>query len=106
MAIVRELGVRSPFITMKCNRNWPEITAALGLNDDVQNRPHLVSRVFNMKLEALLHYLHHRGIFAGFFGRVDTIEFHERGRDAQILITVASEYRSRTSARHLKSYGP
>lgn len=38
---------------LTCNPSWPEIKEHLLLNDELQNRPDLVSRVFRAKVEEL-----------------------------------------------------
>jgi hypothetical protein len=54
MALVRKFGKPDLFITMTCNSNWPEILHELRPGEEINDRPHLTSRVFNMKLNALL----------------------------------------------------
>jgi len=63
MAIVRYCGKPDPFITMTCNPLWPEITAELLPGQSAQDRPDLVSRVFKLKLNALLHDLTKKKVF-------------------------------------------
>ena len=55
VAVVELLGKPTLFITMTANTKWPEITAALPPNFEANDRPDIVSRVFVMKLKALLH---------------------------------------------------
>ena len=53
MAIVRVFGKPDLFITVTCNPNWPEIKEALLPGQTAQDRPELISRVFNIKLKAI-----------------------------------------------------
>jgi len=53
MAIVRVFGKPDLFITITCNPNWPEIKNALLSGQTAQDRPELISLVFNMKLKAI-----------------------------------------------------
>ena len=53
MAIVRVFGKPDLFIIITCNPNWPEIKNALLSGQTAQNRPELISHVFNMKLKAI-----------------------------------------------------
>jgi hypothetical protein len=62
MAIVRWSGNPDLFITMTCNPHWKEITEALLPGQTAQDRPDLVARVFNLKLEALLKDIIKRGM--------------------------------------------
>ena len=55
MAIVREYGKPSYFITFTCNPNWPEITNSLFPGQSSYERSDIVARVFHMKWDALLH---------------------------------------------------
>ncbi|SGY14839.1 BQ5605_C013g07124 [Microbotryum silenes-dioicae] len=43
----------SLFITVTCHPEWPEIKAALGPNDQACNRPELIARAFEAKLNRL-----------------------------------------------------
>ncbi|SCZ94207.1 BZ3500_MvSof-1268-A1-R1_Chr12-2g03754 [Microbotryum saponariae] len=53
MACVVKYGKPSLFITVTCNPDWPKIKAALGPNDQACNRPDLIARVFEAKLNRL-----------------------------------------------------
>ena len=54
MVIVWVFGKPDLFITVTCNPKWPEITEALHSSQNAQDRPDLISRVFNMKLKVIL----------------------------------------------------
>lgn len=53
--ICREYGPPDFFVTFTCNPNWREISEAIEPGQKATNRADLVVRVFNMKLEELLH---------------------------------------------------
>jgi len=53
MTIVQCYGKPDIFFTITCNPNWPEIKQELQMNDEVQNRPDLIVRIFRAKLEEL-----------------------------------------------------
>ncbi|SGY38113.1 BQ5605_C003g01960 [Microbotryum silenes-dioicae] len=53
MACVVKHGKPSLFITVTCNPEWPEVKAALGPNDQASNRPELIARAFESKLNRL-----------------------------------------------------
>ena len=90
----REYGPPNLFVTMTCNPEWREIRNALG-GCDVMDRPDVVVRVFNMKVQALIariragkHETHWRGKAWGkrspVFGQPTKayayrIEFQKRG---------------------------
>jgi len=54
MAIVRDKGRPTYFLTFTCNPNWPEIKAALKPGQQAIDRPDVVAVVFHEKLKALL----------------------------------------------------
>ncbi|XP_031127556.1 uncharacterized protein LOC116029649 [Ipomoea triloba] len=53
MSLVQNFGKPDMFLTMTCNPNWPEIKGLLQYNDDAQNRPDLIARVFHAKMQEL-----------------------------------------------------
>jgi hypothetical protein len=62
MALVRKFGKPDLFLTMTCNPNWPEILHELRPGEEANDCPDLTSRVFNMKLNALLKNLLQNGV--------------------------------------------
>jgi hypothetical protein len=54
MAKVRKFDKPDLFVTFTCNPKWKEITDVLLLGQTAKDRPELVTRVFNLKLDALL----------------------------------------------------
>ncbi|KAG6732517.1 hypothetical protein I3842_01G182300 [Carya illinoinensis] len=63
MALVQRFGKPDIFLTMTCNPNWEEILEQLNPHEEVQNRPHLIARIFRAKLEELKIDLFKREIF-------------------------------------------
>jgi hypothetical protein len=59
MAICRWVGYPDLFITFTCNPKWQEIGLFLDSipGQKTEDRPHIVARVFKIKLDALLHDL-------------------------------------------------
>jgi hypothetical protein len=51
MAVVRYYGKPDLFITMTCNPNWPEIKDNLFKGQTASDRPDMISRVFDLKLQ-------------------------------------------------------
>ena len=51
MAVIREKGKPSLFITMTCNPNWKEIQDQLLEGQKPEDRPDLEARVFKMKFD-------------------------------------------------------
>ena len=92
MAVVRELGKPSYFITMTCNPKWKEIVDNLPPGLKAHQCPDLIARVFNIKLKSLLHDLVHKNVLGKTIGRTHVIEFQKRGLPhAHILLIMDEE---------------
>src|ERR1044071_1313938 len=99
MAIVRKVGKPDLFITVTCNPNWPEIKEALLSGQTAQDRPDLISRVFNMKLKAIFNDILKEDIFGKVLAYLYTIEFQKRGLPhAHVLLILAQTYKPKTVA--------
>ena len=66
MAIVRKFGKPDLFVTFTCNPQWPEITSSLFDGEQASDRPDLTTRVFHIKLQALMNDLK-----SGVLGKVE-----------------------------------
>lgn len=94
MAIVTKYGKPDLFVTMTCNPKWKEITENLLPWQQVEHRPDLVAKVFNIKLKSLLNEITATsgGIFGKVLAHVHVIEFQKRGLPhAHILLILNSE---------------
>ncbi|XP_074361953.1 uncharacterized protein LOC141702153 [Apium graveolens] len=81
MAICRWVGYPDLFITFTCNPKWPEINdmiSLMGQKDD-RNRVDIVCRVFEIKLQQLIHYIKKEQPFGKVMACLYTIEFQKRG---------------------------
>ncbi|XP_022885426.1 uncharacterized protein LOC111401769 [Olea europaea var. sylvestris] len=79
MALVQRYGKPDVFLTITCNPNWPEIEQELRHNDEKQNRPYLLTRIFRAKFEELKNDLFRRHILGPIVAYVYVIEFQKRG---------------------------
>jgi len=79
MAIVRQMGRPSLFITFTANPKWDEIVYELLPGQAANDRPDLVARVFHMKQQAMLQEIKNDHIFGKCRGVVWTIEYQKRG---------------------------
>lgn len=79
MAMTRDYGPPSLFITMTANPNWPEIQNALKHDETLSDRPDIGVRVFKMKLDQLIYDLTKRHILGRIKSWVYVIEFQQRG---------------------------
>lgn len=95
IAIVQHYEKLDIFLTITCNPNWHEIKQQLKHNDEVQNRPDLVVRIFRAKLEELKHDLYKNiYIFGCVVTRVYIIEFQKRGLPhAHLLLILNSTHK-------------
>lgn len=59
LAICRIYGNPQYFVTFTCNVKWPEIVRYMDTHgvDHSQNRPDIIARVFQMKVEAFILFL-------------------------------------------------
>ncbi|XP_060876853.1 uncharacterized protein LOC132949788 [Metopolophium dirhodum] len=97
--MVRSKGKPDLFITFTCNPRWPEITENLAAHSVANDRPELVARVFNRKLQELLSDLTVNRVFGNVGAYVYTIEFQKRGLPhAHILVILAEDCKFRTAA--------
>lgn len=96
MAIVREFGTPDMFITMTCNPNWPEIQENIQPHQSAQDRPDIVSRVWQQKLDSFLHDID-EGVLGVMVAKVHVIEYQKRGLPhVHLLLIVASEDKPKT----------
>ena len=79
MTIVTKHGKPDIFLTITANPKWPEIQENLLPHRSANDRPDIVSRVFNLKLKDLLCDLLERDILGHVTAYVYTIEFQKRG---------------------------
>ena len=92
MSIVREFGKPDLFITMTCNPNWQEIQENLFEGQKASDRPDLVSRVFSLKLQALMNDIVKGEVFGEPVANCYAIEFQKRGLPhAHILIILKKD---------------
>lgn len=92
MAIVRQFGRPSLFITFTVNPKWDEITRELLPGQRATDRPDPVALVFHMKLNHLLHDLKRKQIFGRYCGSVWTIEYQKRGLPHPHLLLFLDPY--------------
>ncbi|KAI7944195.1 hypothetical protein MJO28_011723, partial [Puccinia striiformis f. sp. tritici] len=98
MALVQTMGKPNLFITVTCNPEWTEIRNNLLPGQSAQDRPDMVTRVFNARLKKICDELYKDGIFGKTVGRTHVIEFQKRGLPhAHILVILESRYIPRTT---------
>ena len=82
---------------MTCNPNWPQIKAGLKPGQSPQDRPDLVTRVFNAKKDQLMKDLTKGSIFEVAVAHLWVVEFQKRGLPhVHILLILAEEDRPTT----------
>jgi hypothetical protein len=97
MARVRQLGKPDLFVTFTANPDWPELKGSMRQSQQdsspfVMHRPDLVSRVFNMKLRALIKDIIKNNVFGRPIAHIYVVEWQKRGLPhAHILIFLAPE---------------
>ena len=97
MAIVRHMGKPSLFITVTCNPDWIEIRNNLEEGQTAQDRPDIVSRVFNLKIKNILDDITKKGVLGLHLAHVYVIEFQKRGLPhAHLLLILANHHQIQT----------
>ena len=91
MALTRYYCKVDIFLTMTVNPKWEEMIRALLPGQQPHDRPDLVTRVFHLKKEALLHEITKDGIFGRAAAHVYTIEFQKRGLPHVHLLIVLED---------------
>jgi len=79
MAIWRWARCPNAFVTFTYNPQWLEIKRALLLEQQPQDRPDLVTRVFKIKLKELINDIHKKHILGRMIARIYVIEFQKHG---------------------------
>ena len=77
LALCREHGKPSLFITITTNPNWPEITSQLRPGQSASDIPFIVARVFHLRVKKCLEYI--KRSFGSLVYLVKVIEFQKRG---------------------------
>ncbi|XP_020082082.1 uncharacterized protein LOC109705725 [Ananas comosus] len=101
IAICRHCGHPDLFITFTCNTQWLEIQNALLFipGQRPENRPDIVSRVFKIKVDALMADIKNGTYFGMPAADLYTIEFQKRGLPhVHILVWLQGKHRSVTPA--------
>jgi hypothetical protein len=97
MARVCKFGKSDLFVTFTYNPKWKEITYALLPGQIAKDRPDLVTRVFNLKLDAFLKDIKD-GVFGNVIAKIWVIEFQKRGLPhAHILLILNQVSKLRTA---------
>ncbi|KAH8951223.1 hypothetical protein BDL97_09G015800 [Sphagnum fallax] len=92
MAKVRKFGKPDLFVTFTCNPKWKEITDVLLLGQTAKDRPKLVTRVFNLKLDALLKDIKD-SVLGNVIAKILVIKFQKRGLPHVHILDEASKLR-------------
>ncbi|KAI5395644.1 hypothetical protein KIW84_061988 [Lathyrus oleraceus] len=79
MAIVLNNGKPNIFITVTCNPSWIEITSELGLHQTPQDRPDLLTRIFQSKFEQLKDDVINKGVLGRVKIYMYVTEFQKHG---------------------------
>ncbi|XP_056686488.1 uncharacterized protein [Spinacia oleracea] len=99
MSLVHRYGKPDLFVTMTYNPAWPEIKQELGVGEDAQNRPDLVSRIFRAKLLALKKQIMQKHVFGEDAALIYVVEFQKRGLPhAHFLIILKPDFKIKTPA--------
>jgi hypothetical protein len=90
MARVHKFGQPDLFVTFTCNPKWKEITDALLLGQIAKDRLELITRVFHLKLDALLKDIKD-DVLGNVIARIWVIEFQKRGLPHAHILLILDE---------------
>ncbi|KAK6012894.1 hypothetical protein OSTOST_21926 [Ostertagia ostertagi] len=100
MAIVARYGKPTYFLTITCNPQWKEIQENLFHGQSPSDRPDLVARVFNAKLQELCNDLLRRHVLGEVEAYVYVIEFQKRGLPhCHMLLIMKDDWKSADGGR-------
>lgn len=92
MSIIRKCGKPDLFITFTCNPTWTDLINELRPGETANDRPDLITRIFNLKLKALIKDLLKNKIFGRTIAHLYVVEWQKRGLPhAHILICLCEE---------------
>lgn len=99
MAIVAKYGKPDIFLTFTCNPKHTDILQNLPNNQNAENRPDIVARIFKMHLQELLHDVVENHVLGKVTAYVYVIEFQKRGLPhCHMLLMLSQECKLRTPA--------
>jgi len=90
MARVCKFGKPDLFVTFTYNPKWKEIIDVLLLRQTTKDRPKLVTRVFNLKLDALFKDIKDN-VLGNVIARIWVIEFQKRGLPHVHILLILDE---------------
>jgi hypothetical protein len=90
MAICKEFGKPTFFITFTANPNWDEVKNSLLPGQTPADRPDVVARVFHLKLKILMKILKD-GVLGESVAYCSTIEFQKRGLPHVHILFITSQ---------------
>jgi hypothetical protein len=79
MTICRWARYPDVFVTLTCNPQWPDIKRVLLPEQQPQDRPDLVTRMFKIKLKELINDIHKKHILGRMIAGIYVIEFKSVG---------------------------
>ncbi|XP_031116779.1 uncharacterized protein LOC116020446 [Ipomoea triloba] len=101
----RHKGYPNLFITFTCNPKWSEIQRFMEkCNLNAEDRPDIVSRVFKMKLDALVKEIRNGKLFGIVTAVVYTIEFQKRGLPHAHILIFLERLTEGFSANHMDEF--
>ncbi|XP_019158039.1 PREDICTED: uncharacterized protein LOC109154766 [Ipomoea nil] len=105
MTICRWIEYPNLFITFTCNPKWPEIVRFLEERRlKAEDRPDIICRVFNMKLNALIKEIRKANIFGSILAVIYTIEFQKRGLPHAHILLFLANHRGSVAATDLDKF--
>ena len=80
MAIVRENGTPTLFVTFTANPKWPQITDSLNEGETSEDRPDIVARIFHEYLTEFFEDVKYNDMLGRCIALVAMLEWQKRGK--------------------------
>ena len=97
-AICRKFKKPDLFITMTTNPKWPEIQNNLNPGENAEDRPDLISRVFNLYKNQLIEDITKKYFFGKTVGSMYVVEYQKRGLPhCHLLVILDENFRIKTA---------
>jgi hypothetical protein len=91
LALAVKFGKPDLFVTITCNPAWPEIQNSLEPGQTASERPDLVARVFQMRLQQFMEDITDKAYFGKVAAFTYTVEFQKRGLPHAHIVLILSD---------------
>ncbi|EFO90980.1 hypothetical protein CRE_27833 [Caenorhabditis remanei] len=100
LTVVSKYGKPDLFVTITCNPNWREIKESLSPGQVATDRPDVVARVFNLKIEVVKKDIFEKHVYGEAASWIYVVEFQKRGLPhVHMLVILKDAWKPRTATQ-------